>query len=307
MIMTDTPDSTHVSFAKMQGTGNDFIVVDNRSHGFSTSELSDCASSWCRRRFGIGADGLLALDVPESAAADYRMHYVNADGSRATMCGNGARCLFRFARQAGFEKPELAFDTDAGLYRATHPGGDASRVRLFVPDAPSVESSVELDQDVPGSIRALYFTNAGTEHLVALVDDVETVPVREWGRRLRGDPSLAPAGANVNFVEDRGGDEIVLRTYEKGVEDETLSCGTGVLAAAVVVERAREREPTDPMDVQTRGGRLRVGAASTDRGTERYLDGPAVLVFRGTIEWSPSTPRPNLDEAVTAGAQTDCP
>jgi len=307
MTMMDTTDSTHVSFAKMQGTGNDFIVVDNRSYGFSMSELSDCAASWCRRRFGVGADGLLALDAPESAAADYQMHYVNADGSRATMCGNGARCLFRFARQAGFEKPELAFDTDAGLYRATHPGSDANRVRLFVPDLPDVQSTVELDQDVPDSIQALYFINAGTEHLVALVDDMEAVPVREWGRRLRGDPSLAPAGANVNFVEERATGEIALRTYEKGVEDETLSCGTGVLAAAVVVERIRGRDPTDPMDVQTQGGRLRVGVASTDRGPERYLEGPAVLVFRGTIEWSSSTERPNPDEAATVGAPTGCP
>jgi len=304
--MAHSTDCTQVSFTKMQGTGNDFVVIDNRSCEFSRPELSTVAASWCRRRYGIGADGLLALDHPETSAADYRMHYVNADGSRATMCGNGARCLFRFAQQAGFEKAELAFDTDAGLYRATCPDGDANRVRLYVPDIPTVQSEVELEGAVPDSIRALYFVHAGTEHLVALVDDVEAVPVREWGRDLREDPSLAPAGANVNFVEERAAGMIALRTYEKGVEDETLSCGTGVLAAAVVHERTQDRSAPAPVRVHTEGGQLQVSVSTTNRGSERYLEGPAVSVFQGTVEWPPSGSQ-DTDAPATVEAPTGCP
>ena len=296
-----------VSFAKMHGTGNDFIVLDNRSHQFSTDELAACARAWCPRRYGVGADGLLALDHPRTSAADYRMHYANADGSRATMCGNGARCLFRFARRIGFDREPLAFDTDAGLYRATVSSRNASHVQLFVPDVTDLREHIELERSVPEAIQELHYAHAGTEHLVATVADIEAIPVRKWGRHLRNDPRLAPAGANINFMAADDGPSVRLRTYEKGVEDETLSCGTGVLAAAVVVERIRGRDPMDPMDVQTQGGRLRVGVASTDRGPERYLEGPAVLVFRGTIEWSSSTERPNPDEAATVGAPTGCP
>ncbi len=279
-------DPQGVSFTKMQGTGNDFIVVDNRTYRFSEAELSTCAAEWCPRRYGIGADGLLALDHPETPAADYRMHYVNADGSRATMCGNGARCLFRFARQAGFEREELAFDTDAGLYRATHPDDDPDRVRLFVPEVSDIRSDVVLNRPVPDPIRALHYAHAGTEHLVALVDDVEAVPVQEWGAQLRHDPTLKPTGANVNFVKVSAADEVSLRTYEKGVEDETLSCGTGVLAGAVIAERLHSGDTDGGIRVQTQGGVLRVGRAASDRGTERYLEGPAVSVFRGTVKWS---------------------
>lgn len=276
-----------VRFTKMQGTGNDFLVLDNRSYQFSAEELSACAAVWCKRRYGVGGDGLLALDSPEISAADYRMHYVNADGSRATMCGNGARCLFRFARRVGFEKAELAFDTDAGLYRATHAGTDDRRVRLFVPAVSDVRPGIDLERTVPEAVDHLFYVHAGTEHLVAVVEDVDRVSVPEWGARLRHDPSLQPTGANVNFVEMGEDGCVSLRTYEKGVEDETLSCGTGVLAAAVIAERHMWERPGQTVTVDAKGGRLQVGVAVTDRGTERYLEGPAVSVFRGTV------PRPH--------------
>lgn len=284
-IMTDAPD---VSFVKMQGTGNDFILIDNRAYQFSDSELSTCAAEWCPRRFGVGADGLLALDHPETPEADYRMQYVNADGSRATMCGNGARCLFRFAHQVGFEEATLSFDTDAGLYRAAYADDGQPQVRLFVPDVTEIQSGVTLNRNVPDAIRALHYAHAGTEHLVALVDAVDEIPVREWGRHLRHDPSLEPTGANVNFVEKESTEgEIFLRTYEKGVEDETLSCGTGVLAAAVIVERIKDKASDGTIRVHTSGGVLRVGKTMSEQGPERYLEGPAEFVFRGTV------PRPD--------------
>lgn len=280
---TNMAEGQGISFTKMQGTGNDFLVLDNRTVQFSEAELSAFAATWCPRRYGVGGDGVLALDHPETPAADYRMHYVNADGSRATMCGNGARCLFRFARRADFEKAELAFDTDAGLYRATYADETRDHVRLFVPDITDVRSDVALDRDVPEAIHTLYFVHTGTEHLVAVVEDLEAVPVREWGRRLRHAPTLEPTGANVNFVEEREEGVVRLRTYEKGVEDETLSCGTGVLAAAVVAERLEWVDAGEAVPIQTKGGRLWVGIAKTDRGPERYLEGPAVSVFQGTV------------------------
>ena len=274
--------SRMVSFTKMQGTGNDFVVLDNRSAQLSPDELSACAAAWCPRRYGVGADGLLALDAPKTSAADYRMHYVNADGSRATMCGNGARCLFRFARRAGFQNDPLAFDTDAGLYRATTASEDnPSGVRLFVPDVTEVRADVALDRSVPQAVRRLCFAHAGTEHLVAVVDDLDAVPVQKWGRRLRRDPSLAPAGANVNFVELGGEDGLRLRTYEKGVEAETPSCGTGVLAAAETAGRLTGADPETTLRVRTPGGKLAVGRAE---GGTLYLQGPAVSVFDGRVE-----------------------
>ncbi|MFB6272326.1 MAG: diaminopimelate epimerase [Salinibacter sp.] len=279
-------DSSGISFTKMQGTGNDFLVVDNRSLQFSEDELSSFAARWCPRRYGVGADGLLALDHPETAEADYRMHYVNADGSWATMCGNGARCLFRFARQRGFEASELVFDTDAGQYRATRPDREVDHVRLFVPEITDVQTDPALDGGVPAAVEALVYAHAGTEHLVALVDDVDAIPVRDWGACLRSDPVLAPAGANVNFAATTGEGEVTLRTYEKGVEGETLSCGTGVLAAAVVAEREGWIETDSPVQVHTKGGPLQVGIAHAGRGPDRYLEGPAVTVFRGTVPQS---------------------
>ncbi|WP_233992735.1 diaminopimelate epimerase [Salinibacter altiplanensis] len=271
-----------VSFTKMHGTGNDFIVFDNRSPRLDPDELSICAALWCPRRRGVGADGLLALDVPETSAADYRMHYVNADGSRATMCGNGARCLFRFARRAGFQNDTLAFETDAGLYRATTvPEGDPVDVRLFVPDVTDLQADVTLDRPVPEGVRELYFAHTGTEHLVAMVDDLDAVPVRKWGRRLRHDPSLAPSGANVNFVEPKEEHDLELRTYEKGVEAETPSCGTGVLAGGAIAERFFTPKSDSAFRVHTPGGMLSVGRTVNET---LYLQGPAVSVFEGHVE-----------------------
>lgn len=275
-------DAPQVQFTKMQGTGNDFLVVDNRALSFPREELARFATRWCARRFGVGADGLLALDDPVSSSADYRMHYVNADGSWATMCGNGARCLARFAVQNGISGPELVFDTDAGLYRAVVlEEGD---VRLFVPDVTDIRLDVDVERGLPDGIDTIHFANAGTEHLVAFVNDPTSVPVETWGKELRRDPAFAPEGANVNFVGREGLEELRVRTYEKGVEAETLSCGTGVLAVATVARRCGLVDQT-PIAVRARGGTLRTGTAPTARGEETYLEGPAVTVYRGAVPW----------------------
>jgi len=270
-----------VEFTKMHGAGNDFLVLDNRWYRFSDEELSDLAATWCRRRFGVGADGLLALADADADDVAYRMRYVNADGSWATMCGNGARCLARFALNADFEGPELAFETDAGRYHATVDEERPDLVRLYVPPARELELDVTLEHTAPFSPEAVHYADTGTGHLVIFVPDLDAVPVEEWAPPLRHDARVHPPGANVNFVEVRDGD-LHLRTYEKGVEGETLSCGTGVLAAAALAE-ATDRAPETPVTVETRGGTFRVGTATTSRGRERYLEGPVVTVFRGTL------------------------
>jgi diaminopimelate epimerase len=268
-----------VEFTKMHGAGNDFLVLDNRWYRFSEDELSELAATWCPRRFGVGADGLLALDEAESDAA-YRMRYVNADGSWAAMCGNGARCLARFALQADFDGPELAFETDAGRYYAAESSESPDQIRLYVPPTGPINLDVPVESRTP---EPVHFVHTGTEHLVTFVPDVEQVPVEEWGPPLRNASHVQPEGANVNFVAVEDDETLRMRTYEKGVEAETLACGTGVLAAAVVAE-ATERVAANPVTVHTKGGTLTVGTATTSRGDERYLEGPVVSVFRGSLQ-----------------------
>lgn len=268
-----------LEFTKMHAAGNDFLVLDNRWYRFSDEELSDLAATWCPRRFGVGADGLLALAEPESDDAAYRMRYVNADGSWATMCGNGARCLAQFAMEADFEGPELIFETDAGRYYASVTEDESGHVRLYVPPASQMEFDVPVDASTPENV---HFLHTGTEHLVTFVPDVDAVPVEEWAPPLRNDPRVQPEGANVNFVEVLDDGSLRVRTYEKGVEGETFSCGTGVLAAAAIAEAA-DRTTDDPVTVYTRGGILTVGTTTTSRGQERYLEGPVVTVFRGSL------------------------
>lgn len=275
-----------VEFTKMNGAGNDFVVLDNRFYHFSDDELSDLAVRLCRRRFGIGADGLMAFNAPREDGHDYRMRYVNADGSVGTMCGNGARCLARFARRAGLTAPELTFETDAGVFRALVPADDEAAVRVYV-DSPRQfvpdRALLSVQETLGGNAHYIW---TGTEHLVCFVNDVETVPVRDWGARIRGDDGLAPAGANIDFVEvvEPGTGLLLARTFEKGVEDETYACGTGAVAAAIVA-RLLGRVETDRIDVDMPGGRLVVGfKLDAESISDLYLEGPADVVFRGTIE-----------------------
>lgn len=271
-----------VEFTKMTGAGNDFIVIDNRFYHFSDAELAALTRRYAPRRTGIGADGLLAFDRPDEAAHHFRMRYLNADGSPGTMCGNGARCLARFARLAGLEDTELTFETDAGLYRAWVP--DEGDVRLFVPDARDFRPNL-LVAGLDGPVHYLW---TGTEHLVRYVAEVAVAPVETEGPRLRHDRTLSPRGANVNFVEvvEDGPAEALLRvrTFEKGVEAETLACGTGATASALV-SCLLGRVAASTVAVSMPGGTLRVGFQRHDgRPTNLWLEGPAEAVFRGTVE-----------------------
>ncbi|WP_420454930.1 diaminopimelate epimerase [Rubrivirga sp.] len=293
--MTDRPadrPALVVPFAKMNGAGNDFVVLDNRFLRFSDDELEALARRVCPRRTGVGADGLLALDDPSAGsgqapdgAADFRMRYRNADGSLGTMCGNGARCLARFAARAGLgtdtaDGVRLAFDTDGGPYRALVPDRAASGpVSLDVPPPRDFGPA-----GVGGALRIW----TGTEHAVVFTDDVGQADVEGLGRRLRHDPAFAPAGTNVDFVEVAGPDRVRVRTFEKGVEAETLACGTGALASALVAhldgrlgDGARQS-----VAVEMPGGTLGVGfRVDGDAVSDLTLAGPAETVYEGTLEW----------------------
>lgn len=277
-----------LEFTKMSGAGNDFIVIDNRFYRFSAEELSTMAQRFCARRTGVGADGLLALQVADRDDVAYRMAYYNADGSLGTMCGNGARCLALFAHLAGLNADPLAFSSDAGDYRASVLDGET--VRLFVPSPRSFRPSFPIESDVDLASDRCHYLWTGTEHLVVFVDDVSTTDVEGTGPVLRRDPALGENGANVNFVEvmDEGGDgapaRLRVRTFEKGVEAETLACGTGSIASSMV-SALTGRSSARRFEVSMPGGVLAVGFEGAASETqELYLEGPATIVYRGSLE-----------------------
>ena len=268
-----------VEFAKMSGAGNDFIVLDNRFYNFSEAELGLIARFVCRRRHGIGADGILALAAPQSEEAHYRIIYFNADGSEGTMCGNGVRCLVRYARQAGFNTDEVIFEAISGLYKACVLPNPSADVRIYFRPPTHWQPSLDLDSPLPDAIIDAHYLWPGTEHVICFTSSVDQALVEVWGRAIRHDTALLPAGANVNFVEICGPSALTVRTFEKGVEGETLACGTGAVASAMAAQHLG-RIMSERVTVQMPGGTLYVGAGEDFV----YLEGPAVSVYRGSFE-----------------------
>ncbi len=266
-----------VEFTKMTGAGNDFIVIDNRFYQFSDDELSEVARTWCPRRTAVGADGVLALNA--SPGVDFRMRYFNADGSRGTMCGNGARCLVQFAALSGMDGSRLVFDSDAGSYSAHVTGPDS--VRLHVPAPRDFRLHVAMPE-ASGFEQGTYIWT-GTEHVVVFVPTVTMLDISHAGPLMRHAPDLGDAGANVDFVEVEGPGTLRVRTWEKGVEAETLACGTGALASALVAMHAGYVSgPT--VNVEMPGGTLRVHAAGDPLvPDELALEGEARVIYRGTL------------------------
>jgi diaminopimelate epimerase len=264
-----------LSFTKMNGAGNDFIMLDNRDGRLSLD--ASRIASLCDRHRGVGADGILAVETALQGA-DFRMRYYNADGGEAEMCGNGARCFARFARRFAADMAELSFETQAGLIRATFPDGE---VCVAMSDPHSLREPAKLE--INGNIAEVHFINTGVPHAVVFTHDVDKVDVARDGAALRFHPAFAPKGANANFVQVIAQDTISIRTYERGVEGETLACGTGVCAAALLYH-LRSNAPS-PVRVRVRGGdTLRVGFEGSPRGLRNVtLTGPADFVFDGVI------------------------
>ncbi|HNT36429.1 MAG TPA: diaminopimelate epimerase [bacterium] len=269
-------NSRVLNFTKMSGLGNDFIVFDNRDGAIPPSEYPAIAKRLCPRRISVGADGILVLENhPEF---DFRMHYLNPDGTEA-MCGNGARCLVRFAHLLGVISDETVFLADDGAHRAfVRP----EVIRLELTSPRDVRLNIALDLGGLGNFIS-HFVNVGVPHAVIFVNDLQAVDVNRVGRMIRYHQEFAPAGTNVNFVmvKDRGNIEV--RTYERGVEDETLACGTGSTASALVAGLLDLAEP--PVHIFTRsGGSLSVDyTRDADAIRDVFLTGDATVVYKGEV------------------------
>jgi len=265
-----------IPFWKMNGSGNDFIMIDNREGGFPDNERTALISRLCRRQTGVGADGVILLE--NDPKVDFAWRFYNADGSEAEMCGNGGRCAARFAFLHGMAGERMIFRTLAGLIRAEI---HQDQVKLELP--PPVDFHREIVLQVGEESVALDFINTGVPHAVLIVENIEAARVREMGRLLRFHRHFQPAGTNVNFVSVSDRHNLKVRTYERGVEDETLACGTGSVAACLV---ASARGLVDsPTRVETRSGeKLRVYYGN-DGGdfTEVFLEGDAKIVYEGSI------------------------
>jgi len=265
-----------LEFWKMSGSGNDFILIDNRDGRVPPEEMGRLVARACRRRESVGADGVIFV-VP-SERADFAWRFFNADGGEAEMCGNGGRCVARFAHLKGIAGPEVTFETLAGPISA-EVRGRVVKVRMPRP------FGLHLDVDLPWGEgwRSVDFVNTGVPHVVVRVDDLERIPVNEIGRWIRYHDLFAPAGTNANFIRITGPRDLEIRTYERGVEDETLACGTGSMAAALV--SARRGLVKSPVRVRTRGGEELVIHSSDgeDRAPEVWLEGSTTIVYRGEL------------------------
>jgi diaminopimelate epimerase len=256
-----------VHFYKYQGAGNDFIIFDNRNNTISLSKKQ--INQLCDRKFGIGADGLMLLE--NHPDHDFYMKYFNSDGKESTMCGNGGRCLVEFARSLGILEKETGFMAVDGLHRAIV----------------NKNKTISLQMKDVNDIRIVntnYYLNTGSPHYVIFREDIKDIDVFKRGREIRYSAEFDPDGTNVNFVEFQG-DKIVVRTYERGVENETLSCGTGVTASAICASLYSKSKKSS-YDIITTGGKLNVSFKKQDKNnfTDVWLTGPAEFVFKGEID-----------------------
>jgi diaminopimelate epimerase len=263
-------------FTKMNGAGNDFVMLDNRAGQIHLDPKQ--LSRICDRHRGVGADGILLLEKA-SNGADFRMRYYNRDGGEAEMCGNGARCFAKFASKIAGAPGKISFETPAGVIGAElH--DELVTLQMGQPKDLRLNLAVRVaDQD-----KNVHFINSGVPHIVFPVSRLDDVDVRGEGGALRHHEMFSPKGANVNFFEKRGTKRIAIRTYERGVEDETLACGTGVVASALIFAATERLD--GPIGVLVRGGsELTVGFnRDGDNFHQVTLTGPAEFVFEGTIE-----------------------
>jgi diaminopimelate epimerase len=266
-----------LEFVKMNGAGNDFILVDNRSGIVKLT--AEQVVRLCDRHRGVGADGLFLLVPNSSGKADWSWEFYNSDGSVADMCGNGARCFARFVQDVAGAKDRTSFETGAGVIHA-----DFERDRVTVSLTAPRDLRIEEVIGVAGAKLTVHSLNTGVPHAVIFVPDADLAMVRQLGAEVRYHEHFKPRGTNVNFVQILGPNHIRVRTYERGVEGETLACGTGVSASALVSSRIHQF--TSPVKVQVQGGDiLEVSWTNTLEGfADVKLNGPADFIFRGTIE-----------------------
>jgi diaminopimelate epimerase len=257
----------NLRFHKYQGAGNDFVIIDNRDHKIKLSETQ--INRLCNRRFGVGADGLMLLE--NHPDFDFKMTYFNSDGKESTMCGNGGRCLVAFAKSINLITAKTNFSATDGSHMAIINDDDTISLQM---------------QDVHDFriVNTNYYMNTGSPHYVTFRDDISKIDVYCSGKEIRNSAEFAPEGTNVNFVEIKG-EKLFVRTYERGVEDETLACGTGVTAAALSASFYSDPDKNS-YDIITKGGNLKVSFKRQEDNTfnDIWLTGPATFVFKGEID-----------------------
>ena len=266
-----------IEFDKMEGAGNDFILIDNRRGQVPSESKQRLVVDYCRRSFGVGADGMIFVE--NDPQYDFAWDFYNSDGSRAEMCGNGARCVARYAAGIGAAGDAMTFRSLAGPIKATlTPRG--AKVRLTNVPLPAGRETIIVENEAID----LWSLNSGVPHAVIQVEDPGAVEVKRLGRLVRRHPHFAPAGTNVNFFSMKGGDRLAIRTYERGVEDETLACGTGSVATSIAA--GRFLGVTSPVTVETQGGGELVihFTLGESEATEVFLEGGARKVFSGYLE-----------------------
>jgi diaminopimelate epimerase len=265
-----------IPFSKMSGSGNDFILIDNRGKILDPDRLGDFVPRVCAPKVSVGADGVILIE--NSAGADFRWRFFNSDGSEAEMCGNGGRCAARFAVLKGIAGEKLAFETLAGII-AAEVSGRRVKLQMGRPFGLELDLQVEID----GTPHSLHFLNTGVPHAVQFVSEVSRVDVKDLGRKIRRHPRFQPAGTNANFAQPVDRKKIKVRTYERGVEDETLACGTGAVASALIA--GAKGYVDSPVAVETSGGEiLNIHFLKEEDGFARvFLEGDTRLVFEGEL------------------------
>ncbi len=265
-----------IKFTKMSGSGNDFVVIDNRVPVMNPDAKRDFVSKVCAPKTSVGADGVIFIE--NSDKADFKWDFYNADGSSAEMCGNGGRCVARYAYENKIAPKEMSFETAAGIISA-EVNGNSVKIKL----TPPVDFKQNIELDLNGASLSVDSLNTGVPHAIIFADDLDAVDIQSVGRSIRFHAKFAPAGTNVDWVQTRNGHSLKIRTYERGVEGETLACGTGVVASALLAAYRKQVQP--PVEVETRGGEtLKVHFQPSNGLVEDvYLEGSAKIAFEGTI------------------------
>lgn len=265
-----------IEFFKMSGSGNDFIIIDNRDLSLNVGNISKFARKICQRNFSVGADGLVIIEP--SAKADFKWRFYNSDGSVAEMCGNASRCVARFMHLKGIAGKKMTWETIAGIIGA-EVNGDTAKVKLTDPSALVAGIKIEAD----GQKFILDSIDTGVPHAVAFVDDIDNYDVYNIGRKIRFHKKFAPRGTNADFASVINRHKIKVRTYERGVEDETLACGTGIVAA--VLTAAQRGLVESPTDVLVKSGEtLRIYFENKNGAwREIFLEGKVKMVYQGLL------------------------
>ena len=264
-----------IPFMKLSGAGNDFVIINNFS-GIIDSTDTNFVTKLCQRRMSVGADGVLLVEKAD--AVNFRMRYFNADGGEVETCGNGARCISKFAYLNGIASEQMRFLTNAGIYESEIVG---ENVKVRMSDPTDIRLSVPLQLD--DGMHTVGFANSGVPHVVFFVEDLEDTEVFDLGQQTRYHDDFKPAGTNANFIRIQSPRLIDIRTYERGVEDETLACGTGSIASAVVAATLGKVE--SPVDVKTASGAILKIHFDVKNGEARnvYLEGDARVIYVGEL------------------------